>query len=123
MNGALPLPITSPYSRFSSTISMGCGGFGLAGAGAAATPCRADEPHAVTAEHAAATTAANRFSGSAGGQKLAGVGGVGRMTKLRHGPDLDLPDALTGEVEVLAHLVERARLAAVEPEPQAQHVA
>src|SRR5947208_8283311 len=31
MNGAFGLPITSLYSRFSNTMSMVCGGWGLAG--------------------------------------------------------------------------------------------
>src|SRR5438445_12720567 len=48
----------------------------------------------------------------------AGIGA--RVPQLRHRPRLDLADALTGQVEVLADLFERARLAAVEPEAQRQ---
>ena len=38
------------------------------------------------------------------------------MTQLRHRPGLDLANALTGEVEVLADLFERARTAVLETE-------
>ena len=46
-----------------------------------------------------------------------------RVAQLRHGPGLDLADALTGEVEVLAHLFEGAGLAPVEAEAQLQDLA
>src|SRR5581483_11520387 len=46
-----------------------------------------------------------------------------RVPQLRHRACLDLADALAGEVEVLAHLFERARLAAVEAEAQLQDLA
>jgi hypothetical protein len=39
-----------------------------------------------------------------------------RVAQLGHGFGLDLADALTGEVEVLTHLLEGAGLASVEPE-------
>ena len=42
------------------------------------------------------------------------------MAQLAHRPRLDLADALTREVEVLADLFERARLAAVETEAELQ---
>ena len=47
----------------------------------------------------------------------------GWVTQLGHRPSLDLADALTGEVEVLAHLLERAGLAAVEAEAEAEDLA
>ncbi len=47
----------------------------------------------------------------------------GRVTELRHRPRFDLTDALPGEVEVLADLLEGARLAAVKTESQAQYLA
>src|SRR5437899_5805421 len=56
-------------------------------------------------------------------QELAGADVDRRVPKLRHGPGLDLADALTGELERLAHLFERAGLAAVETEAQAQDLA
>ena len=40
------------------------------------------------------------------------------MAQLRHRPGLDLADALTGEAEVLGHLLERALAATVETEAQ-----
>src|SRR5204863_186006 len=43
--------------------------------------------------------------------------------QLRHRPGLDLADALTGEVEVLADLLEGAGLAAVESETQLEDLA
>src|SRR2546421_10956214 len=57
---------------------------------------------------------------SSDGQEVAGAGVARRMAELRHGPRLDLADALTGEVEVLTDFFERARLAAVEAETQLQ---
>src|SRR5438309_10027895 len=57
------------------------------------------------------------------GQQLAGAGVDRRVTQLRHGPHLDLADALPGEVEVLAHLVERAGLAPVEAVAQPEDLA
>src|SRR5947208_12103198 len=45
------------------------------------------------------------------------------MPQLRHGPRLDLADAFAGQVEMLAHLFQRARLAAVETETQPQDLA
>src|SRR5205814_2704749 len=53
-------------------------------------------------------------------QQVAGAGVGGRVTKLRHRPGLDLADALPGEVEVLADLLERARLSPIEPEAQGE---
>ena len=44
------------------------------------------------------------------------------MAQLRHGPGLDLADALPGEVEVLANLLERAGLTPVEAETQLEDV-
>ena len=46
------------------------------------------------------------------------VGRVGRVAQLRHRAGLDLTDPLAGEVEVLADLLERARLTTVETEAQ-----
>ncbi len=43
------------------------------------------------------------------------------MTKLRQRPRLDLANALTGEIEVVTHLIERASLSPVEPEPEPEH--
>src|SRR6188508_614998 len=53
-------------------------------------------------------------------EQFLGAGVGARVTQLRHGPCLDLADALAGEVEVLAHVLEGAGLAAVEAEAQAQ---
>ena len=57
------------------------------------------------------------------GQEIPRTGVRRRMAKLGHGPRLDLADPLTGQVEVLAHLFERARLATVETETQAEDLA
>ena len=46
------------------------------------------------------------------------VGRVGGVTQLRHRLGFDLADALAGQVELLADLFERPRLAAVEAEAQ-----
>src|SRR5699024_11003785 len=51
-------------------------------------------------------------------QQVSGAGVGGGVAQLRHGPRLDLTDALAGEVEVLPHLLERARFPAVEAETQ-----
>ena len=52
------------------------------------------------------------------GEQVPGAG-VGRgVAQLRHRPGLDLADPLTGQVEVLADLFERAGLAPVEAEAQ-----
>src|SRR5207245_439699 len=56
-------------------------------------------------------------------EQVAGAGVGGRVAQLRHRARLDLTDALTREVEVLADLLERARLAAVEPEAQREDLA
>ncbi len=42
-------------------------------------------------------------------REVAGAGVGRRVTELAHRPSLDLADALTGEVEVLPHLFQRAR--------------
>ena len=42
------------------------------------------------------------------------------MAQLRHGPGLNLADALPGQVEVLAHLFQRPGFAPVQAEAQAQ---
>ena len=57
------------------------------------------------------------------GEEVAGAGVGRRVTQLAHRPGLDLADALPGEVEVLADLFERARLAAVETEAQREDLA
>ncbi len=57
------------------------------------------------------------------GEQVAGAGVGARVTQLRHRPGFDLTDAFPGEVEVLADLFERARLAAVETEPQREDLA
>ena len=54
------------------------------------------------------------------GQQVPCPGVRGRVAQLRHRPRLDLADALPGQVEVLAHLLERPGLAPVQPEAQAQ---
>src|SRR3954470_8150810 len=41
-----------------------------------------------------------------------------RVAKLRQRLRLDLPDALAGDAELLADLLERARMAVDEPEPE-----
>src|SRR5215217_7062866 len=51
-------------------------------------------------------------------QEVAGAGVGAGVAQFAHRTGLDLADALTGEVEVLADFLERAGLAAVEPEPQ-----
>jgi hypothetical protein len=53
---------------------------------------------------------------SSDSEEVAGARVRGRVTQLRHGASLNLTDALTGEVEVLAHLFERPWLTTVEPE-------
>jgi len=45
------------------------------------------------------------------------------VAQLRHGPGLDLADPLPGEVEVLADLFERPRLAAIEAEAETKDLA
>src|SRR5688500_12214675 len=57
------------------------------------------------------------------GEELAGAGVGGGVAELGHGPGLDLADALPGEVELVAHLLQRAGLAPVEAEAQAQDLA
>ena len=54
------------------------------------------------------------------GEEVAGAGVARRVAQLAHRPGLDLADALPGEVEVLADLLEGPRLAAVEAEAQLQ---
>src|SRR5438132_3999610 len=55
-----------------------------------------------------------RAARASDGQQIAGAG-VGRgVAELGHGPGLDLADALPGEVEVLAHLLQGAGLAPVQ---------
>src|SRR5690606_12257815 len=56
-------------------------------------------------------------------EQVAGAGVGRRVPQLRHRPRLDLADALAGEVEVLAHLLERPRLAPVEAEAQLEDLA
>ncbi len=53
------------------------------------------------------------------GEEVASAGVGARVTQLAHGPCFDLADALTGEAEVVAHLLECPRLATVETEAQA----
>jgi len=50
------------------------------------------------------------------GEKVAGTGVGRRVTQLRHRARLDLTDALTREVEVLAHLFESAGFTTIETE-------
>src|SRR5688572_13882060 len=57
----------------------------------------------------------DRGRGSAG-EELAGAAVVARVAQLGDRAHLDLADALPGQVELLADLVERGRLARVEPE-------
>ena len=57
------------------------------------------------------------------GEEVAGAGVARRVAQLRHGAGLDLADALTGEVEVLADLFEGAGLAPVEAEAQLEDLA
>src|SRR5437588_10371837 len=57
------------------------------------------------------------------GEEVAGAGVARRVPELRHGPGLDLADALAGEVEVLAHLFESAGLTPVEAESQPEDLA
>src|SRR5258705_1955919 len=63
------------------------------------------------------------LSGRLRRQQLAGADVDRRVPELRHGPGLDLADALTGELEALADLLEGPRLAPVEAEAQAQDLA
>src|SRR2546426_5407268 len=49
-------------------------------------------------------------SNGSDGEEVAGAGVARRVAQLRHGPGLDLADALPGQVEVLAHLLEGAGL-------------
>src|SRR3954469_20058736 len=56
------------------------------------------------------------------GEEGAGAGVARRVAQLAHRPGLDLADPLTGQVEVLADLLERPRLAAVEAEAQGEDV-
>src|SRR5579875_1444641 len=53
-------------------------------------------------------------------EQVAGPGVGGRVAQLRHGPGLDLADALPGEVEHLAHLLEGAGLPPVQSEAEAE---
>src|SRR5438067_4603256 len=57
------------------------------------------------------------------GEEVPGAGVARGVAQLRHGPGLDLADALAGEVEVLPDLFERAGLAPVEPEAEPQDLA
>src|SRR5437588_6009932 len=57
------------------------------------------------------------------GEEVARAGVARGVAQLRHGPGLDLADALAGQVEVLADLLERAGLAAVEAEAQLEDLA
>src|SRR3954467_12381632 len=54
------------------------------------------------------------------GEELAGADVDAGVAELRHGAGFDLADALTREVERLADLFERPRLATIEAEAQAQ---
>src|SRR6266478_8470411 len=54
------------------------------------------------------------------GQQLACADVDRRVPELRHGPGLDLANALTGELEALADLLEGPRLAPVEAEAETQ---
>src|SRR4051812_3695235 len=54
------------------------------------------------------------------GEEVAGAGVARRVAQLAHRPGFDLADPLTGQVEVLADLFQRARLAAVEAEAELQ---
>src|SRR5690606_15611487 len=56
-------------------------------------------------------------------EQVAGAGVAARVTQLAHRPRLDLADALAGEVEVLADLLERARFAAIEAEAELEDLA
>ncbi len=57
------------------------------------------------------------------GEQVAGAGVARGVAQLRHGPGLDLTDPLTGQVEVLTDLFERAGLAPIETEAQLQDLA
>src|SRR3954452_9767758 len=54
------------------------------------------------------------------GEEVPGAGVGGRVAELAHRAGLDLTDPLPGEVEVLPHLFERPRLAAVQTEAQCE---
>ena len=56
-------------------------------------------------------------------EQVAGAGVARGVPQLRHGTGFDLANALAGEVEVLADLFERARLATVETEAQLEDLA
>ena len=56
-------------------------------------------------------------------EEVAGAGVSRRVPQLAHGPGLDLADALTGEIEALAHLFEGAGLTSVESEAELQDLA
>ena len=62
-------------------------------------------------------------AGGSDGEEVPGAGVRGRVAKLGHRPRLDLTDALPGQVEVLADLLERPGLTSVQPEAQAQDLA
>src|SRR5215468_4769413 len=56
-------------------------------------------------------------------QQVAGSRIGARVAKFRHRPGLDLADALPSEVEVFTDFLERAGLAAIEPEAQGEDLA
>ena len=66
---------------------------------------------------------AHRGRAGSDGQEVARAGVRRGMPQLGHGPRLDLTDPLAGQVEVLAHLLERPRLAAIEAEAQPEDLA
>ena len=47
---------------------------------------------------------------------------AGRVSQFRHGLRLDLPDPLAGHPELAADLLQRARVAVGEPEPELNHL-
>src|SRR4051812_39761601 len=53
-------------------------------------------------------------------EEVAGARVAGRVPQLAHGPCFDLTDSFPCQIEVLAGLFERARLATIETEPQLQ---
>lgn len=64
-----------------------------------------------------------QYSPGSDAEEVAGAGVAAGVTQLRHGAGLDLADALTGEVEVLADLFESARFTTVETEAKLQDLA